>query len=274
MNKLKEQYAAPWSKMAEGWAKLGIGNHPSPHDVAAYEQFILRATEGVSDPSLLLLGATPSLRDMAARHPNFSLTVLDIHPEMIEGMTACMTEKPVRETLVAGDWIETSFPPHIFDAVMGDQVTCNVAYEKWDRFYAHVRDILKPTGAYISRITTRYPETPVYDPHEFVLRFANTPPTRESLTELWNLLCFQTHHDNVSPSDRMYAVLEAHLDRPNIKAYYDLLLDIIPRGKVWDIGRPWPEEKAIIEKYFVIAGEIPDDTIFRDSTKIYSLQPR
>ena len=70
----------------------------------------------------------------------------------------------------------------------------------------------------------------------------------------------------------MYAV-KAHLDRPNIKAYYDLLLDIIPAGRCGtSAGRG--RKKRHYEKYFVIAGEIPDDTIFRDSTKIYSLQPR
>ena len=87
--------------MAEGWAKLGIGNHPSPHDVAAGP--IYPSGDRGLRSNLLLLGATPSLH-MAARHPG-PLHGPRYSPEMIEG-DHCMTEKPVRET-VAGDWIET-----------------------------------------------------------------------------------------------------------------------------------------------------------------------
>ncbi len=32
-----KEYAHPWKRMAEAWKLFGKGNHPSEHDIEAYE---------------------------------------------------------------------------------------------------------------------------------------------------------------------------------------------------------------------------------------------
>ena len=267
-------YALPWKKIAEGWAKFGIGNHPSPSNLEAYERFMMSGIEDVEKPEILLLGSTPSIRDFVARRPVIHITILDINAHMIEAMVSFMKEKPVNETWEVGDWLDAKLPEKWFDVVFGDHVKANISAADYDIFFQHIRDLLKPTGYFVTRLITRFPDTPIYDPHELIEKYALIKPSKQSLTDFWNLLLFHTHDEEVSATDRMYDLLEQYTAEPYIKEYTKQLLEIIPKGKEWSVGRPWEEEKKTIEKYFEIVDKVQDDTVFRDSAFVYKMKPR
>src|SRR3989338_8757797 len=267
----QEVYAAPWKKIAEGWQKLGIGNHPSPHDVDVYRRFLMDAMRGEDRPNVLLLGATPEIRDMLAEYPEIEVTVLDVNGEAIRAMTSFMKEKPVNEKQAVGDWLFFPLPEYTYDAVFGDQISTNVSFENLDTLYRRIRAALKPSGYLITRITSHFPDTRIYAPEELIEKFSRIPPSKESFTEFWNLLTFFSHRNPVSTTDSTFELLEAHLDVSHMKEYYAMTAEIFSRGKPWNIGRPWADEKRIIERYFSIADKEQDDTFFKDSTFIFCL---
>lgn len=114
---MSDTYAIPWKQIAENWSQFGDGNHPSLFDISAYERFLLSQTKGLP-AHVLLLGATPRLRDMFAKHANIRVTVFDINREMIQATTSLMEEKTDREEWVEGDWLAPPFALARFDALL------------------------------------------------------------------------------------------------------------------------------------------------------------
>jgi len=271
---MKHKYADPWSDTADNWNKLGIGNHPSPHDVSVYENFLLEACRGVEKPRIILYGATPELRDMVAKYPDTELTVFDINKNMIEAMRTVMKLEPVNEIYVVGDWLSPPMSNNEYDAIIGDQIRCNISSKDHDKFYSNIHDLLKPSGLHISRITTILPNTKIYSVEEIIEKYSAMPRSKQVFTELIVYLMIQTHNNKISSTDYLFDELEKYLEKPNIKFYYKEVSKIFPRGKEWTIGTPWEEDKVPIEKYFDIVEQVQDDTCFADSSFIAKLKPK
>ncbi len=266
-------YADPWKNIAEKWARLGEGNHPSAHDLDLYEKFFLEATAGIVSPQAVVFGATPELRDMLARN-NVQVTVLDINGNMIDAMGSYMKESHSTETKVEGNWLSPPFDGQSFHVVFGDQIKCNVAFEDLGQLYREIARVLVPGGYHITRLTSRHSHTKIFDVEELIDMYRDKPPTKQTITELWNWLIFQTHNNPDSSSDRMLDILANHASDPVINEYYQQIRDIIPRGKVWTVGRSWEEERQKIEKYFEIEDQVQDDTLFADSTYLYKMRKK
>lgn len=269
-----ETYGTPWKKIAANWAKLGHGNHPSPHDLAIYKKYMDQAIANVAEPRVVVFGATPELRDMLARERGIAVTVLDLNLEMIRAMTELMTEAPDRETWIEGNWLEARLPSNTYQVVFGDQIRGNVPFARQEDLYRTIHRILAPGGAHVTRDTSHLPETRIHDPEELIAKFAAVPSTKETLTEFMNTLLFLTHRNPESTTDRMFSLLERHLDQPFIRSYYEQITEILPRGQSWNIGRSWDEVSRSLLRYFEIADKEQDDTVFADTTYVYNLKPR
>lgn len=262
-------YASPWKKIAENWSKFGDGNHPSLGNIKEYEKFFLKVTTGIQKPRVIVYGATPRLRDMLKRH-NADVTVFDVNKEMIEAMTELMEESHEDETWIDGDWLNppAALEQGSYHIIFGDQIKSNVSFEKQPTLYEEMASLLVPGGHHITKLTSRLPQTKHYDVEELIATYEHLEPNKENLTLFFNRLLFQTHHNNISGTNKMFAVLEKYLDRGRMQEYYDQLVDMLPSDKEWSV-RPWIEEKAVIEKYFEIEDTAEDETLFYDSTYIY-----
>lgn len=269
-----QEYATPWKHFADTWVKFGEGNHPSVFDLSVYEQFLLDGVRDVENPKVVLFGSTPEIRDMFVRHPKIDVTLLDINTEMMHAMKSLMKEREVIEDLVEGDWLSPPFEDGTFDVVMGDQIRCNVSDADQDTLYKSIHRILKPGGLHVTRITAHFPDTRIYTPEEVIEHFSALTPTKETITEFLNRFLFFTHRGENSPTDRFFSLLEPHVDKPNIQAYYDQFVEMMPRGKSWNVGKGWEHHKKVIEQYFDIEEQVQDDTLFADSTYIFKLKKR
>ncbi len=267
----KEIYADPWKKFADSWGKFTEGPHPSKKNVTQYKQFLDEAIAGVAEPKVVIFGSTPEVRDMLATYPNIHVTVLDINTEMTKAMSSLMKESHERETWVQGNWLDPQLPKGEFDAVFGDHIRANIPFDKQDELFGAIAGLLKATGALITRIITMFPETKIYTPEELISKYEKIEPSNESTSDFFSELNFLSHRNRESKTDDTIELLKKHIDRPNMKEYYERFLDMLPKGKTWNLGGGsyWEEDRVAIEKYFTIADQLQDDTLFADCSFVY-----
>jgi SAM-dependent methyltransferase len=156
MNKHTELKKEEWlGKIAEQRTKSRT-NYPgapsaSPNTVVRYEELFLKAIGGKENPKVMVLGATPELRDLALKH-GAQLATIDISKEMVEKCTKLMKYKNnPNEKVVMGDWLKTGFSDENFDVIMGDGVANNISYNDHEPFFRELGRILKTGGYLIER---------------------------------------------------------------------------------------------------------------------------
>src|SRR3989344_6748141 len=98
-----------WKQYLKNWHLYTSPGRPTKKDCAIVEQWLKK----INAKNVLILGATPQLRDVCARL-NINTTCVDLQIEMLEGMRAFMKEKG-SEKLIVGDWLNMPFPDHSFD---------------------------------------------------------------------------------------------------------------------------------------------------------------
>src|SRR3989344_1349079 len=124
---------------------------PSPAELDFYTKYLKQIKEKIDAPRLLVLGATPELRDLGL-NLGFAVTAVDINPEMIKLADKSLTVKNrKKEEVILGDWLEVSLPNGSFDAVLGDVALNNVTAESLPRLLEKMAGWLKPGGLVLVR---------------------------------------------------------------------------------------------------------------------------
>lgn len=144
----------PWEYMCERWNLYFPPARPSANDVAVYKRMMYRSFEGLEQDRfhVLVLGATPEIREMLAADQRIEVTLVDLTMEMFAAMGELMSESTDREIWVRSSWVGAPLKEQYFDAVISDLVVPNVPYESLGAFYEKVRSLLRPTGHWINRI--------------------------------------------------------------------------------------------------------------------------
>jgi len=100
------------------WKKLSFPNRPTEREVAIYQKFI--AQDRRQDANLLILGATPELRDLTA-FLGIKPVLVDISPRMLWGMLRLTKQlDATKEVWVKSDWLQAPLPENFFDIIIGD----------------------------------------------------------------------------------------------------------------------------------------------------------
>ena len=96
---IQKQFVKPWKKISENWELLSPPARPSKKNILDYEELLLPAIQGVRNPKILVLGATPEIRDFLSKLKNVEVTICDINIEMILAMTKLLKNKktPVQQ---------------------------------------------------------------------------------------------------------------------------------------------------------------------------------
>src|SRR3989344_6453580 len=124
---------------------------PSPAELDFYTKYLKQIKEKIDAPRLLVLGATPELRDLGL-NLGFAVTAVDINPEMIKLADKSLTVKNrKKEEGILGDWLEVSLPNGSFDAVLGDVALNNVTAESLPRLLEKMAGWLKAGGLVLVR---------------------------------------------------------------------------------------------------------------------------
>lgn len=116
-----------------------------------YEESVKEVKNNIKNPHVLILGATPEIRDLVLDY-KMNLTILDQSKEMIEKMNSLMKNKNSDlEKIELGNWLSKPFPDDSFDLVLGDGVSNNIEYRKQESFFEEIKRVLKKNGVMLLR---------------------------------------------------------------------------------------------------------------------------
>jgi SAM-dependent methyltransferase len=118
--------------------------------MSVFEKHVKRIAKDRKDPRILVLGASPEIRNMTGRK-NMWTTVLANDLEVIERMAKLMETKNSREEWLEGDILKLGLKQNSFDVIFSDNVISNISPYNTDRFYARIRHLLKKDGSAVMR---------------------------------------------------------------------------------------------------------------------------
>ena len=135
---------------------------PLGKELANYKRLFKKYSKRKKDLSVLILGATPELRDLAIEH-NAQTLAIDLSLDMLSQMTAVMKHRnSLKNQMMKGDWLEidTTLAPKSFDFVFADASLNNVPAKIHKKIFANLSQVLKPKGYFITRNYVYQPERP------------------------------------------------------------------------------------------------------------------
>ena len=263
-----------WTILAQWWRKIEPPIRPWPSEVRIYKKLSKKVLKGTKSPKILVLGATPEMRDVAASFKNAEVTVADISLDMLLIMRRFMKSKNPKEILVRGDWTTMPLSRNYYDLALGDGLTGNVEYKRHPILFRHISELLKPPGHFITRIPAiNFPEwknKSVEEILDYVLRH------RLGVADLYFLLFMSFWNDKLgmqgAPGDYLSHQRLKKYWNPTKKKYQhpnrflekimnDFYKLIPPIKKSWYNVSLWRTEK-MIKPHFKIQG------IFYGGTKI------
>lgn len=148
----REDVLQIWKENAGRWHASGPPWRPSNGDVGIYKNLAGERLFG----AVLVLGATPELRDLAARNCRNVYTVADMSRTMLEQMSGLMFFSGTKqEKWLEGDWCEISIPENSFDLIVGDMIWWVLSLKQQRIVRDRIAKWLKSDGLFVSRFRTR-----------------------------------------------------------------------------------------------------------------------
>lgn len=138
---------------AVGRAKREAVSAPRKKDLLIYEKYLRQSIKGVKTPRVLILGATPELRDLALKYHCETIST-DISWSMIVSLTEVMEHQgdPLDRPMLY-DWLDLDkiFKPCTFDAILADASINNISPKYHNRILNTLRNLLKKHKSLIMR---------------------------------------------------------------------------------------------------------------------------
>jgi Methyltransferase domain len=186
-----------WEDIIPRWRKYAPPAKPSAADISRMGlrlNALLCGADGKNSrqAEVLVLGATPELRTLIAGIPSIRVTIIDCVLSMMQAMTALVDADSLNEVWIRGDWLTAPLPSRYFDVVMSDLVLGNLNLEDQHQLISRVRDILKPSGRWISRFDC-VDEFSVFEDFSVLLKhYAHLELSPEHLCDLRSVagLCY------------------------------------------------------------------------------------
>lgn len=146
-----------WVKgLAESWGKWTPPDRPSPGELAVYAEALGGILKRKKKPAILVLGSTSEFRDLAAQY-KLPCTVIEYNTENYNALGSLMKRKPLKETLVVGDW-RTIKLKQKFDLILGDFCVNVLPKKDQPQFIKNVANLLAPRGFCMLKTFVRYDE--------------------------------------------------------------------------------------------------------------------
>lgn len=131
---------------------------PSDPEIEIYRHWLRLGKTREDVPHVLVLGATPELRDMALSE-NCQVTTIDINKEAVDAASECMTCKSSeKEIQIVGDWLTHPFEKSSFDMVLADAAFNNVPTHATAILFKRLSEMLVSNGFFITRNIVFLPE--------------------------------------------------------------------------------------------------------------------
>ncbi len=131
------------------WERLTVPIRPSSEGLELYR----REIGGLSDESILVLGATPELIDMALDSDAGTVVSVERFPAVAEAMRSLGTRDWASVQMVLGDWLEDRPGFHSrFTYIACDGGLLFLRYpDEWQRLFGLARRYLKPGGVFVAK---------------------------------------------------------------------------------------------------------------------------
>jgi hypothetical protein len=156
MGELKSKFKnhkKKWARISKHWENFTEPSRPSRGDIINYNKLLIEALGKKKSPLVLVLGATPEIRDLLYKFSftkKAKITCVDMTRKMFEAMSNLTDFKIKNERLVLSNWVDMKFK-HKFDIIIGDFVNGNIGIEYKDKFFTNLESLLKDTGSFITR---------------------------------------------------------------------------------------------------------------------------
>jgi len=130
----------------QSWSPPSI---PSISDIEHYEHVI----KELQPFRTLVLGSTPALRDLAAKHSQEHI-VADISLGAIIGfLQLTKYVNPTKEIWLKANWLKLPLPDRYFDCIVGDMVLSQIEWKDYQLFLREMNRLLRKNGRIITRCT-------------------------------------------------------------------------------------------------------------------------
>lgn len=279
---VKKLTIVPWQRFAKNWQRLTSPARPSQREIKIYENFA-KSFLMKKNVKVLILGATPEIRDMLAKYKNIQVVLVDINLDMALAMTSLMRQKKVaeKEIWLRANWLSAPLPQKYFDVIFGDFVLGNVPFKLQAQFLNNIKSWLKSGGYFITRCEAFKPYYKPFSMSEIFEIFENKPVNRKTINLFWEVGVWLTGRIDRDRKIRpivFYKRLKKYLKKhPNQK-----ISKILQKGGIlYPLNVIWythaaGEFKKLILRYFRFVDSKFDSKInfiYPDIAPIYKLTP-
>jgi len=131
---------------------------PASEEILMFEKLFKKLVRGKRDWKVLVLGATPFLRDIGLKY-GCQVVAVDISIETILKMNEYMKYRDSNnEIVIKGNWLSLPIEDNYFDVVMADFSFNNVPAKAHHQLFRELARLLKQNGFFLTRQRVYIPE--------------------------------------------------------------------------------------------------------------------
>jgi len=271
-----------WKKFIKNWSRITSPGRPTKKETEIYRKFgLLRLKK--KGTKVLVLGSTPEIRDMLAKHKNIQVYLIDINIDNSFAMSELMKNRKAKEKEVwmKANWLTAPLPENYFDLIYGDFVVCNIPFKKQDKFLINIKTWLKKNGLFITRCETIKPEYKNLSFEKFCCLFENKPVNLKTINHFWELGVYlgEIGKENRFSPGVFYKHLRDYLEKYPNKNVEKILKTggiLYPLEWTWSLCME-KRIKSLFSRHFTIKREEFDPKInffYPDWYPIYCLKPK
>lgn len=244
-----QSYINSWSRFTS-WQNVTPPSRPSETQIMLCRKHL----EGIARSCpVAVLGSTIEYREMLANMGFNSVTIFEKNVDFYNYITP-FARCSLKETLVAGDWLESLFNYHkYFDVVLSDLTSGNIPYQFRDTFYAGISKSLTPNGLFLDRILTKpIPFIPLSDLiTKYKFLEVDNRTTNSFNCEVIFCSDLLDNEQHIVDTNIFYDKLFV-IDIPRISEFVKACYNITPRNCTWWYSIDWSTESLLYEKYWNI----------------------
>lgn len=248
------------------WGNISFPNRPTEKELEIYRAFMAGIPGEIS--KILILGATPELRDLAAKM-KMQTFVCDFSPLMPYGMMKFLRfAKTQEEIWIKANWLDMPFADNFFDIIVGDLSLRHINPETQERFLNKISHILKPEGRLVMRthvINPTYQKRSYRDILDETMALFYTKKKYEVMGVLLSRLFDSSTKDKKINLEEIRFAVKKYISIYKMPFSYRLFLHefIEKRIKHYYLNptsQSKEEVEELLNKFFRILGREHDDT--------------
>jgi hypothetical protein len=270
--KFEETKVDEWKEIADWWAQFEAPWHPSKKRIELYRKLFRKYSPG---KKVLVLGATPEIRDMLAQE-RCDVTLVDQSPIMINAMTSLRKTKS-KEKFIISNWMNYRSNQK-YDAIFGDNVQNNISKRRWVTFERNIKNLLSKDGVFLNWEGGFYNKKSILSYSSLIKLYRKKPKYFDSFRnnaylhlKVW---CYYINKGGRVDSKKVDKELRKMTDKGLIteSEFKKIRQPLMWKGVLLDLK----DSRALLGKVFKIVEEcIEEDTdLYNDFYRLFVLKAR